>query len=162
MLPEGTYRAQGIQASLTAAGNGTEQVAVVFNIVDPAEFVNQKITWFGFFTEKTLERTFKALRLCGWEGDNLADLSGVDANQVDIVVEHESYEGKTRARVLWVNEAGSGGVAIRPMAEAQAKAFAAKLRAKVLAFDKKQGAPKPAASRPPASRAVDEGADVPF
>ena len=36
--------------------------------------VGNSITYFGFFTDKTMKRTIESLRYIGWEGDDLAEL----------------------------------------------------------------------------------------
>lgn len=169
MLAAGTYKARAVQGVLGQAGNGTDQVGVEFELTDP-EVAGQRIAWYGFFTEKALETTLRALRTCGWQGQDLSDLSGIDANEVSLVVEHEEYEGATRARVRWVN--GAGGLAMKaPMQADQAKSFAARMRGAVAAFDQLNGAKRAQARtaserrpEPPplTDRDAPPGADIPF
>ena len=46
----------------------------------------------------------------------------------------ETYEGKVRAKVKFINS--TGGMALKnPLDQGQAKAFAAKMKAKIAAFD---------------------------
>ncbi len=88
---------------------GTPQVAVVFEILR-GPFAGQRITWMGYFTEKSQERTLKALRICGFEGDDLDKFTDQrPTNEAAIVVEVETYEGKPRAKVAWVNDPTFGG-----------------------------------------------------
>jgi hypothetical protein len=156
LLDPGTYRARSVEGALGQTSKGKEQVAVKFDLLD---FPGQSITWFGFFTEATTNSTFKALRTAGWKGTDLSelsDLSNPDAPEVYLVIEHETYEGKKTAKVRWVNSAG--GLALKARLEPeQAKAFAARMRDQLAAFDaaSKQngGTPARAAQR----RAEDDG-----
>jgi hypothetical protein len=161
----GTYRARALSGGLGFAGNGTEQVGIDLQIIEgPAE--GQHITWYGFFTDKAVDRTIESLRILGWEGTNLCDLTGIDKNEVELVIEAEDYEDprtgeiKTRSRVRWINRAG--GLAMKDMMSAQqARDFSARMRGKVVAsggLPKKDRAPgRP--STPTPSRTDD---DIPF
>ena len=137
MIDIGRYRARAIEWQLGIAETGTEQVAVSFEITEEGPFSSHTITWFGFFTEKTSERTIKSLLVCGWKGDDLTDLSGLDRNEVELVVEHEVHNNERRAKVKWVNRPGAGGFAMKtPMNDAQKKILAAKMKGLVLALKK--------------------------
>jgi hypothetical protein len=132
MIEPGKYRARATDAKLGVAQTGSDTVAVAFELLDQP---GQHITWYGYFTEKTVDRTMESLRYCGWEGDDVSDLSGIDANEVEIVVEHEDdKEGKPRARVKWINRAGSSKAQLKTeMNDAQKKAFAARMKGAALA-----------------------------
>ena len=100
MIAEGTYRARAIDGALGKAKTGTEQIEVMFQLLDVA----QTITWRGFFTEKTEERTMESLATADWNWVGLG--FPVDAPEVSIVVAHEEgQDGNTYARVRWVNAA---------------------------------------------------------
>lgn len=146
MLEQGTYRAKAKEAALGRTSKGTEQVAVRFELLD---HTGESITWFGFFTDKTLENTVKSLRACGWTGDDLSDLAGITANEVNLVVEHETDDrGQTRAKVRWVN--GTSGLAMKDQLDtAEAKTFAARMKGAIVAMGK--GGARPAAPRPRAT-----------
>ncbi len=134
LLEAGTYRARALDAALGSTSKGKEQVAVKFDLLD---FPGQSITWFGYFTEATTNSTFRALRTAGWKGSDLSDLSDLsnpEGPEVYLVIEHETYENKKIAKVRWVNSAG--GMALKSRLEPdQAKAFAAKMKDQVAAFD---------------------------
>lgn len=166
MIAAGTYQARAVQWRMCETKGGAEQVAVECAILnDDGTDADMKITWFGFFTDKTWKRSIEALRFFGWTGNDVTDLTGLDANVVDLVIAHEEWEGKTRAKVQWVNAPG-GGLALKaPLVGDKAKAFAAKMKA--LIQDKEKGsAPaangkKPAAKKPsPAPSGESE--DIPF
>lgn len=129
LIPEGTYRARVKSADFGFTSKGTEQVQVAFDVLDP-DYDGQTVLWWGYFSEKTAERTMQSLRYCGWKGDDVTDLAGVSDNEVEIVVEHNEYNGKTSARVAWVNRLGGDGVSVKaPMPEDKRKAFAKKMKA---------------------------------
>lgn len=144
------YEARARTWGLGETSKGTEQVAVEFQILtEGAEF--NHITWFGYFTDKTYERTVESLRHCGWTGHDLTDLTGLDANEVELVIEDEDDEdGNPRARVRWVNR--KGGLALKaPLTGDKAKSFAASMRDKIKALDASAGRPTQTATakRPP-------------
>jgi hypothetical protein len=158
-IQPGTYRGRPVAAALGLAGTGTEQIAVTFEFVDPP---GERLTWYGFFTENTEERTVEALRHCGWHGDDLSVFvqgqplpEGFD-QEVELVVKQEQYQGKTQTRIAFVNS--GGGMALKNALDAdQAQAFAKRMKSKISAFDKAAGrtasAPKNGAARPPAKPA---------
>jgi hypothetical protein len=130
-LVAGTFRAKAVTGGLGYTSTEKPQVAVEFQILDE-EFANEAITWFGYFTDDTKERTFESLRVMGWKTDDLSNLDGITENEVRIVVKEEEYQGKTSLKVAWVNK--PGGLALKtPMSPQQAKAFAASMRGEALA-----------------------------
>lgn len=144
---QGTFKARAREWALGHSKNGNEQVAVLFEITQ-GEHAGKSVTWFGSFTDATTERTLDSLRHCGWTGDNFAELNGLDANEVEIVVDEDDYEGKRRTKVQWVNRPSR--LAMREqMSAQQASAFAAKMRGRALQHRQKYGAqPAPTAAAP--------------
>jgi len=148
MVPIGTHKARAIDCALGMTGTGKEQIGVLLELSETAE----RITWYGYFTDGTFERTIESLRYLGWSGtDLLAFRSGLPSecvNEVEIVVEDEAdQDGKLRRKVRWIN--GSGGVAIKEtLDDGQARVFAAKMRAKVAALQAKTGVAAPRSSTP--------------
>lgn len=148
IIPAGTYRARAIEAQLGTTNTGKEQVAISFQLLTPG-FEGQHLPYYGFFTESALEVTVKALRACGWTGIDLSDLAGIETNEVNLVVEHEEYNGVTRAKVKWVND-GSAGLLKNVLGDTERKAFANRMRGAIAAIG--QGAPKAAPAKPAAPR----------
>lgn len=149
LIPAGTYRARATEAQLGTTDTGKEQVAISFQLLTPG-FEGQHLPYYGFFTEKALEVTVKALRACGWAGVDLSDLTGIDTNEVNLVVEHEEYNGVTRAKVRWVND-GSVGLLKNVLGDVERKAFANRMRAAIATLGHGQPqkpAPRPAAPAP--------------
>lgn len=166
-LPNGNYTAHANGGTLGETSKGDPQVVVEFQLLNEG-YEQVKINWFGYFTEKSRERTIESLRTAGWTGDDLTDLSELatrdDIPQVELVIENETYEGKTRAKVQWVNQPGSvhGGKVLAPD---KAKAFAAMMKATIAATDFRHGLKKPAPARPslpPPGNSVKAGDDIPF
>ena len=148
MIPAGKYIGTPVGAALGTTSTGKEQIAVQFEFLDPA---GERLTWYGYFTDAAFERTIESLRTCGWTGSSLDEFAGEKLpagvnHQVELVVQHEEYEGKTQVRIAFVNSIG-GGLALKSAMDAnQARAFAAKMKGRIAALS---GGIPPAA-RPPA------------
>jgi hypothetical protein len=139
-----TYRAKGCDWQLNTAGTGNERISVLFEITQgPCE--GQKRRWDGYFTEKAVERTFDSLRHCGWTGDNLGTLDGLDANEVEIVCSIEEYadretgEARVREKVEWVNRPARINTR-NQLSGGELEAFAARMRGPAVAHKQKYGA----------------------
>jgi len=160
-LQDGTYRAKARTWALAESSKGTPEAAVEFVIIAPADFAGQSITWHGYLSEAAFARSVESLRHCGWKGDDLSDLAGLDANEVDIVIANEEYEGETHAKVRWVNKAG--GLAVKsPMTPDKAKAFAAAMKGQVRAVDISKGAKPSTNGQQKRAEAPMSGDDIPF
>lgn len=165
-LKNGNYRARPVSAVLGYTQGGKPQIAVEFDLVDPP---GHRIVWYGFFTEKTWERTEDALRYCGWTGYDIQDFAygnplpvGFE-KEVELVIEEElDQNGRLVAKVRWVNK--GDGVALRNvMTTSQAVQFAAELKARMLLRAKSAGAkPAPAPRPAPAPPAAVADDDIPF
>lgn len=154
-LNDGKYKAKAAEWGLGETSTGKEQIAITFDLLDP-DFAGQRITYFGFFTEESLQYTIKNMRTCGWEGDDLLELGGLDKNEVILVVENEEYNGKVTPKVKFIN--ALGGLALKtPMTPAKQQSFAAQMRQRIAALDafERQGSggkPTPRPSAKPNGR----------
>lgn len=157
MIAIGTHKARAVSCGLGKTSTNKEQVGVEFEILE-GENAGEHITWFGYFTDAALSVTIKALRACGWTGNDLSDIQGLD-KEVALAINHEEYQGKVSARVQWVNE--PGGLALKTqMPPDEAKAFAAKMRHIIMAID--PGAPRKVSHHPAnASPPPPSDADMP-
>lgn len=151
----GTHKARAKEWDFGVSGNGSEQVAILFEITQ-GEHAGKCRTWYGYFSDAAIDRTLDSMRHCGWDGDSLANVDNLANNEVEIVIEEEVYEGKSREKIKWVNK--PAGLKLQNQLNGSAKdAFAARLRGKVIAHKKKYG-PQPTptapatASRPSQSR----------
>jgi len=106
---------------------GKVQIVVRVKTLE-GESSGQTISWFGYFTPKTEERTMQSLRYMGWKGNDLMNL-GALRQEFEIVVEHEEYEGRLRAKVAWINRLGGGQVKLKnPMGDDELRHFAAQMK----------------------------------
>ncbi len=103
MIEKGTYPAKAwSQVKFGKNANNKPFVRVKFEIKD-----HGSILWDGFLTDEAAERTLEQLENCGWNGKKLdSALEGMGTKAVELVVDHEEFEGKTYARVKWVNRPG--------------------------------------------------------
>ncbi len=105
LIPVGEYPVKCINHRIGQAGTKTEQIGVRLQIVD-GEYKGKSMLWYGFFTDKAIETTIKAMRALGFTGNELKDCSSMYMGTAMAVVEHETGEdGKTRSRVRWINGA---------------------------------------------------------
>lgn len=141
MIEEGYYDATPITAALGFTKKETECVGVEFELVD----TGAHITWYGYFTERSADRTIESLRFCGWTGQDLDNLTEIGSKKttVQLVIEHEPWEGKVRAKVQWVNR-GGGLQLSKPLDVNQAKSFAQRMKGAVVAYDQAKGIVKQA------------------
>lgn len=160
MLDPGKYRARAVAASPGESKNGTEYVAVQFQLLD----VDTTLTWYGYLSERAIERTAEALRTCGFLGDDpfaleAGNLLGLDSNEVEVVVEAEAdLTGTMRSRIRWVNALRGTGLAVTPIAEDKRKAVRARFKAAILQV---AGAAKPAPTRRATRQAANDFEDAP-
>jgi hypothetical protein len=153
---------------LGRSSTGTPHIAVLFENVSSGD----RITWYGYLSDKALERTITSLEVLGWDaaahGGQIDRLHGTDVlvgHEAEIVVEMEVYEGKANPKVKWVNAVGGGLGDGMPADEAVT--FGASMRQKILsaAASKPKANPKPGPARAPAAVAagtVDQDDDLPF
>lgn len=146
------YPARARNWTLGLSSNHKEQVAVEL-VLPEGSSDGESLTWYGYFTDATFDRTVESLRYMGWEGTDLSDgLPGLDAKEVSITVEDEEYEGKVTAKVQWINK--PGGVAVKtPLVGDEAKAFGAAMKDRIRALDAAKGT-KPAQQARPAAAAA--------
>jgi hypothetical protein len=131
MIAEGAHRAKVVEADFGVSPKGIKQIGAVFE-VRRGPFEGQRLSWWGYFnTKENAERAVRVMKSCGWDGRTLGAMT---RNEVEIVVRHEVYEGKTRARVAFVNE-----VRGLSMKQRLADGDKADLQAKLAGFAKELG-----------------------
>ena len=144
----GEHPVKATQWDLGESGkNRTPQIAVACTFTEGPN-IGRTSTWFGFLTDAAFDRTVESLRHFGWKGDDLYKLcrgddpEGMGTQEAVAVVGEEEYEGKLRARINFIN--GTGGLALKErMDDAQARAFAAKMRGRIMS----KGSAKPATAQ---------------
>lgn len=143
---------------------GTPYVHLQLIVTDDDED-GKTIPWYGYLSDKAIERTIETLVACfNFDGDLTslyAEAQTFEGMKVNIVVEEESYEGKARFKVKWMNPAGYVHAA-QSLAPETAKMLIAGLgnKTKAAALDAKSrlGRPKEVA----APKIADMEDDVPF
>lgn len=170
-IPVGTTQGTVVQHQLgKSSKSGSQRIEILFE-----DEQGRRSWWHGYLhTEKTFQRTMEALEFLGWDAAaHQGDLMSLHATQVlrgataEVVVEDASYVGSDgrevqATRVAWVN---GGGVRADAMPEAEARAFATQLRARVLATRGPRPSTRPGPARPltkaatPAPSAPPAGAD---
>jgi hypothetical protein len=177
MITNGTYRARATGECVLGASKakGTPFIEFYLEIAD-GENKGGLVRWTGYFTENTNERTIKSLQTCGWMGEDLSEfadgmLHGLDANEVQIVVELEEYtneagETKTSPRVAWINRAGGFLNVSAKLNDGAAKAFGDRMRGLVMkskaSMPQPAAKPGPAKAPPPAPSPADDDDGIPF
>jgi len=142
------YRAKAKEWTMSESQQHVPMIVVLFDILTEGA-AESALNWRGSFSDGAADRTIESMRHCGWEGDDLTQLEGLDRNEVELVVEDEEYEGKTYAKVQWVNKPRS--LSVKNVLEGdKLKAFAAEMKLRIRALDasngKRTSAPKPAAT----------------
>jgi len=157
----GTHRAKVLAHVLGKSGTGTPHIAVLFENEG-----GERITWYGYLSDKALERTVASLCVLGWDPaaddglvSRLHDTDALVGNEAEIVVEHEVYEGKSNAKVKWVNAIGGG---LKGVEAGEATALAASLRQKILSAPRPKPNAKPGPAKVPAGAGADVDDDLPF
>jgi hypothetical protein len=113
------------------AKSGAEQIALTFAIIDsngePTVSTMEYVGSFG--SQQSAEIALKALRVCGWQGDDILDLRGINANVVELDVQWDEYQNERRLRIKWLNRPGAGRIAFRDSLDDRAKqALARRIR----------------------------------
>lgn len=153
-ISDGKYKAKacGTVVLGESSKKGTPFIECMFKIIG-GENEGGEVKWTSYLSEKAAERTIEALQTCGWKGENLGEfadgeLHGLDANEVEIVVELEEYEteeGEKRVwpRVQWVNGLGGCVQVQNAMSKEKADAFGEKMRGLVMKIQSKKPAAPP-------------------
>lgn len=157
LIPAGNYNAKALSASLSQTSKGDPQLEIRCEITE-GDLAGSNITYFGYFSEKALPITFKAMRTAGWQGDNVEDLTSINGGEISIAVIQDTYNGKTKNKIAWINPKRAS-----PLDASKAKTFADQMREKLRALEgnSKPVAPSASAATPsaPAGNTID---DLPF
>jgi len=142
LVPEGYYAAVAVPtttedgttavARFALSKNETRKVLVAFEVIE-GEFAGRRLFWDGYFTKDTAKRTVQSLRYMGFKGDDLGAAESQPLNQrVSIKVGWNTWEGKTYARVEFVNSPGGAVIKLaNPMSADDRRKFAAMMRTSV-------------------------------
>ncbi len=141
-------RALVVTAGLTETKAQKDQVAISFALQDGPD-AGQSIGYFGSLSDAAIPYTTKNLRTLGWkDGDDLGLLAGSECR---LTIAHETYEGKTSAKVKFINPLVPALTKLDPV---RASSAMSRLSAAAKALD---SAPVAQAEPPPHT-----DADLPF
>jgi hypothetical protein len=140
LLNEGWHRGKAIDFGISVSESGTESIAILLQVAmgDPSGDEGRVITAYLYCTEAAVLNTVEALRILGWQGENLGDfesseLKNVDEllpNDVTFPINNEEYNGNVNSKVGKICRASSGKIAIKNRIEgAAAKSFGARFKA---------------------------------
>lgn len=112
---------------------GTPCVALGFRLSPGDVDENRVITAFRYVTDKTEEYVIKDLLTLGWQGEDMGNINDAElANEVELTIMHEEYNGVVRAKVKYIDPIGGGMIKSEtPMTEAQRADFGRQMKAKV-------------------------------
>lgn len=131
----GKFRAKPLDWGIDKTKEGLPQVKVLFTYLqknDAGVDENRELTWFGSFKGGALERTMETLENLGLRTKPSDLESGRDGKaldeltEIEIVVEHRSYNGTTKAGIAWVN---GGSRKLSDLEPGEAKALFAEVDA---------------------------------
>ncbi len=138
MIKAGRYQAKFLETSgLGKSKNGSDQIVIRFELID-GDFAGHTLLWYGSFTGNAAKVTTDALRTLGWDGKDIREFSegknagncpaGFGLHDVSVTVSLNSYQGKTAARIDFVNpKDGLGIQGVKRMEASDADALAARL-----------------------------------
>lgn len=169
----GKYKAKPIDWGVTKDKSGNPRVMVLFEYQqknDHGQDERSTIMWYGSFNGGARERTMESLMYMGLKTGPSALEAGPEGkaldenNQVEIVIQHRSFEGVVRAEVAWVNALGGRGIE-STLAKGEAQSLFAGIDAEYKAMLSRDGQ-KPAENKTPAQQAMTQGTfseeDIPF
>jgi hypothetical protein len=183
LLPPGKYTAEAVRAYYNEAKTGTTWVQVAFRVTE-GDWQGHEVEWSGYLNEKNMGRTFEALLLLGFQGDDVFEFIDncptTAPNKVQIVTEHDTYNGNTKAKVRFINQLGKFVPAgEREALKVQMKAAMAEARARLgipapsrpigggsgaksTAHTSSKDSKQPYQPKPPANPDADFDSDIPF
>jgi hypothetical protein len=156
MLPEGKHvaRATG-QHEWGQSDKGTDFLWLQFKLKGAED---ETIGAYLYFSEAAAARSIESLRHCGctFPDNDVTNLDGLTSRDVQLVIEHEEWDGAMRAKVKWIN-ALAGVREEQKMSPAAKAGFKQRMKGALLAS--KSSAP-PSDGAGPSSPAKDS--DIPF
>lgn len=122
-IEAGQYKGRAIAGSeqYGKTTNGNDQIVLELDLGG-----GTSVSTFLYFTDAAAQYAIKRLRACGWTGDDLSNLVGIDANEVDVSVKYEEYNGEQKMKVDIIT---GGTVTLdKPLDDKEKRAFAARFK----------------------------------
>lgn len=158
-IKPGKYKAKATRGGIGKSKNkGTLQVGIEFEFMTTGGEL-ETLWWMGYLTDAAKERVYNTLALLdfkenyvetpGENGTMFAD-DALDKNkEVEIVVEMEEYEGKSRPKISWVNALGGSRFSGLPSIELKSTLSSINFSNELAAARASMGLPaKPALTKP--------------
>lgn len=135
-IKSGIYKAKVVKGSEEYGESANKTPELLLRVHVPE--LQRELTVVLYFSESASPYSLERLRLCGWKGTDLSDLTGVDENEIEIEVKYEDYQGAPKMKV----GIRSGGGTFSTKTPVDKKAFAAKVAA-IAGLPAPTGVPKP-------------------
>ena len=125
-IPAGYYLARAIAGSeqFGVTSKGTDQL--VLDVDVPS--LGRKLSVVLYFSDAAAPYALEKLRACGWTGDDVTDLRGIDANEIQLQVKYEMFDGSERMKTDIATGGGGRIVLDTPMDAAAKRGFAARMK----------------------------------
>jgi hypothetical protein len=127
-IAAGIYKGRAIAGSeqYGVTKGGHDQIVLDLDIqVSDGEV--WRLSTFLVFSDAAATYSIDRLRACGWTGDDVTNLAGIDRNEVDVEIAYEMYDGKDRLRVQIMT--GGGRVTIQnKLDDSKKRAFGARFK----------------------------------
>lgn len=131
--PTGWHMGRITDHGFSEASTGADQLFVAFQtdhgLITAYMQLSDKVTKTG---KTIIEYTVDKLRACGFKGSSFGELedgTALRGNEALVEVIHDTYEGKTTAKVNWIRDPNSSGVTRSASAAKSATRFDAVLKA---------------------------------
>jgi len=163
-MEEGRYVATCVNIEFAITEKGTAYARLVMRIAPGEQFEGEDVFYYMYFTEKASSRSVETLRILGWTGDNLGEVSHHHIpNVVEIEVKQNEYKGKTSFRIEWINAVGEHGPLPKRMSDEQKTQFGREM----MRYTYKAGKPAPKQRQAPVQQSppdddVISDDDIPF
>lgn len=124
-IPAGYYKGRVVadSAQYGVTTNGNDQIVLDIDVPK----LGRQFSTFLVFSDNGAQYEIERLRACGWAGDDILHLTGVDKNEVDVQIAYEVYNGKRQMKVRIAT--GGGRFKLEAtMDDKQKRAFAARMK----------------------------------
>lgn len=127
-------------AQFGTSKNGKDECVIAFTILDGPNTGERISAYLYFSTDAGMARSIESMRYCGctFPGEDITNLEGLGSRDVQLVIEQEDWDGKTRAKVKYINS-GTPIVA-NPMGAGERQSFKDRMRGQLLSLKANAGA----------------------
>lgn len=108
-MKPGEYLVKAVQVEFSYAKTGTQQAAVVVEVVDGPSTGTQEILWL-YFTDGTFKGSFDALKALGWDGgspETIIEQVSAGRAVAQTTAKFETYNNETKLKLDGARRPGS-------------------------------------------------------